>query len=143
MGFHCNYHSHEVLKIKPKLVADISNIAGHYSEFPPKIENIKSMYDTLKYEYYIIGIADWDLYKCIDYRESYKYYLGRSIITQAPPGIKADIIMIMTAIQNDWLILTNDKLRDYEDIIPSESWVKNHRITFNIIKGEFRIHLPK
>ena len=114
-----------------------------YSVFPPKIENIKIMFNTLKYEYWIIGIADWDLYKCIDYFESYKYYLGRGIIIQSPPGIKADKIMIMTAIKLDCLMLTNDNLRDHEDLIPSESWLKDHRVTFKINNGEFRIYLPK
>jgi len=76
-----------VTKIKQKIVADISNIAGYYSVFHPKIENIKIMYNSLKYKYWIIGIADWRLYNCIDYLESYKYYLGRGIITQAPPKI--------------------------------------------------------
>ena len=133
----------KVIKIKPEIAADISNIAGHYKEFPPKIENIKIMFNTLKYEYWIIGIADWNLHKCIDYPESYKYYLGRGIIIQAPPGIKADEIMIMTAIKRDCLILTNDKLKDYEDLIHSESWLKNHRVTFDIINGAFRIYLPK
>ena len=133
MGFHCNYHSLEVSKIKSEIVADISNIAGHYSEFPPKIENIKNMFNTLKYEYWIIGIADWDLHKHIDYPESYKYYLGRGIIIQSPPGIKADIIMIMTAIERECLILTNDNFREHEDLIPSESWLEEHRVTFDIV----------
>ena len=140
MGFHCNYHSLEVSKIKSKIVADISNIAGHYSEFPPKIENIKIMFNTLKYEYWIIGIADWDLYKYINYLDSYKYYLGRGIVIQSPPGIKADIIMIMTAIEHDCVILTNDNFRDHEDLIPSESWLEEHRVTFDIVNGEFRIN---
>ena len=129
--------------INPKIAADISNIAGHYSEFPPKIENIKIMFNTLKYKYWIIGIADWKLNSCIDNPDSYKYYLGRGIIIQSPPGIKADKIMIMTAIKNDCLILTNDNLRDHEDLIPSELWLKDHRVTFDIINGEFRIYLPK
>ena len=34
-------YSLKVLKIKPKIVADISNVAGYYSIFPPKVENIK------------------------------------------------------------------------------------------------------
>ena len=100
------------------------------------------MYDTLKYNYWIIGIADWKLYNCIDYNESYKYYLKRRVIVEAPPGIKADILIIMMAKLYGCLILTNDKLRDHEDLIPSKSWLKNHRITFNIVKGEFKVHLP-
>jgi len=101
------------------------------------------MYNTLKYKYWIIGIADWQLYYCIDYLESYKYYLKRRIIVEAPPGIKADIILILKAIQDDCPILTNDNLREHEDLIPSKSWLKNHRIPFDIINGEFRIYLPK
>ena len=125
------------------MISDVSNIAGYYNEFPPKIENIDIMYNTLKYEYWIIGIADWQLYNCIDNLESYKYYLKRRIIIIAPPGIKADILIIKEAIQDDCLILTNDSLIDYADLIPSESWLQNHRVTFDIINGEFRIHLPK
>ena len=143
MGFLCNYHSREVTKIKQNIVADISNIAGYYSVFPPKIENIKIMYNTLKFEYWIIGIADWKLYNCIDYLGSYKYYLGRGIITQAPPKIAADILMIMTAIKLDCLIVTNDNLGEYEEIIPSEFWLKSHRVPFDITNSEFRIYLPK
>lgn len=131
-----------MLKLKPKIIIDISNIAGHYNESPPKMKNIHIMYNTLKYKYWIIGIADWKLYDCIDCIESYKYYLKRRIIVEAPPGIIADILIIMMAKINDCLILTNDKLRDHEDLIPSKSWLKNHRITFNIIKGEFKAHLP-
>ena len=130
-------------KIKQNIVADISNIAGYYSVFPPKIENIKIMFNTLKYEYWIIGIADWKLNKCIDYPESYKYYLGRGIIMQSPPGIEADKIMIMAAIKHDCLIITNDNLGDHEDLIPSEFWLKSHRSPFKIINSEFRIYLPK
>lgn len=101
------------------------------------------MYNSLKYKYWIIGIADWRLYNCIDYPESYKYYLGRGIITQAPPKIAADILMIMTAIKLDCLMVTNDNLGEYKEIIPSEFWLKSHRVPFNIITDEFRIYLPK
>lgn len=132
-----------MLKLKPKIITDISNIAGYYNEFPPKIKNIDNMYNTLKYKYWIIGIADWQLYNCIDNLESYKYYLKRRIILEAPPGIKADILLIMKAIQDDCPIITNDNLRDHEDLIPSISWLKNHRIPFDIINGEFRIYLSK
>ncbi len=131
-----------MLKIKPKLIADISNIAGHYDENPPKVKNIDIMYNTLKYTYYIIGIADWKLYYYIDYRVSYEYYLRRRIIVEAPEGIEADILFIMKAIQDDCPILTNDILRDHTDLFPSESWLETHRIPFDIIKGEFRIYLP-
>lgn len=51
------------------------------------LENIKVMFNTLKYDYFIIGVADWDLYNCIGYPESYKYCLGRGIIIQSPPSI--------------------------------------------------------
>ena len=51
------------------------------------LENIKVMFNTLKYDYFIIGVADWDLYNCIGYPESYRYYLGRDIIIQSPPSI--------------------------------------------------------
>jgi len=125
------------------MLADISNIAGYYDSFPPKINNIDLMYYTLKNDYWIIGIADWKLYYCIDYLESYKYYLGRRIIVEAPQGIKADLLLIMKAIQNDCLILTNDRLLDHLDIIPSESWLKSHRVMFKIYNGEFKIYLPK
>lgn len=142
MGFHCTYHSLKVLKIKPELIADISNIAGYYDEYPPKIKNIDIMYNTLKYTYYIIGIADWQLYYCIDYRESYEYYLRRRIIVEAPEGIEADLLFIMKAIRDDCPILTNDTLRDHTDLVPSESWLETHRIPFDIIKGEFRLYVP-
>jgi len=132
-----------VLKIKPKLIADISNIAGHYDENPPKVKNINIMFNTLKYDYYIIGIADWQLYYCIDYRESYEYYLRRRIILEAPKGIDADILFILKAIHDDCPILTNDRLQDHLDLLPSEWWLETHRIPFDIIKGEFRIYLPK
>ncbi len=36
------------------------------------LENIKVMFNTLKYDYFIFGVADWDLYNCIGYPESYR-----------------------------------------------------------------------
>jgi len=49
------------------------------------LENIKVMFNTLKYDYFIFGVADWDLYNCIGYPESYRYYLGRGIIICETP----------------------------------------------------------
>ena len=132
-----------MIKIKPKIIPDISNIAGHYDEFPPKVKNIDIMYNTLKYEFWIIGIADWRLFDCIDYPLSYKYYLDRRIIFETLPFIKADVMMIMSAVQGDYLMLTNDKLKDHEDLTPSESWLKDHRVSFDIVNGEFKYYLPK
>ncbi len=142
-GFQCVNHLLKVRKAKPKLLSDISNVAGHYDENPPKIKNINLMYNNLKYDYYITGIADWELYYCIDYRPSYEYYLRRRIILEAPQGIEADILLILKAIQDDCPILTNDTFRDHMDLIPSELWLYTHRIPFDIIKGEFRIYPPK
>lgn len=132
-----------MIKIKPKIITDISNIAGHYNEFPPKVKNIDIMFNTLKYEFWIIGIADLKLFRCIDYPLSYKYYLDQRIIFETLPFIKADVMMIMSAVEGDYLMLTNDKLKDYEDLIPSESWLKDHRVPFDIVNGEFKYYLPK
>ncbi|MCK4239759.1 MAG: hypothetical protein KAX33_11585, partial [Candidatus Lokiarchaeota archaeon] len=51
-------------------------------------------------------------------------------------SIKADIIIIMEALEDDCLILTKDKLLDHMNIIPSKSWIKSHRVPFDIINGE-------
>jgi len=105
-----------VLKIKQQILPDVSNVAGYDNSYPPKIENINLMFYTLKSTYWVFGIADWGLYNHIDYQSSYKYYLGRRIIVEAPPGIKADILLIMKAIHDDCLILTNDTFWDHMNI---------------------------
>jgi len=142
LGFLCRYHSQEVLQVKPLIVIDISNVAGYYNEFPPKMENIKIMFQTLKFEYWVIGIADWNLQYCINNPEFYSSYLKRGIITQVPPKIKADILIIMTAKVNDCLMITNDKFREHINLIPSELWLQEHLYQFEIINGEFRIYPP-
>jgi len=40
-------------------------------------------------------------------------------------------------------MVINDNLGEYEEIIPSEFWLKSHKVPFNIITDEFRIYLPK
>ena len=143
MGFFCDNHSPKVSNIKPTIYVDISNIAGNDNGFMSKMKNINLMYNALKYEYWIIGIADWGLYSCIDYVESYKYYLGRRIIIIAPPGIEADRLLIICAVHDNCFIVTNDKFLDHMDIIPSKEWLESHRIPFDIKDGEFIVHLPK
>ncbi len=144
MEFHCFYHSNKVTKIKPYITTDISNIAGHYSEFPPKFENIRIMFNSLRFEYFIIGIADWGLDNCIDNKEPYRNFIGRGIVNRSPPGVKADKLIIMTALTHGCLMLTNDNyFKDHANLIPSESWFEEHQATFDIINGEFRIYLPE
>jgi len=46
-------------------------------------------------------------------------------------------------IKLDCLMVINDNLGEYEEIIPSEFWLKSHKVPFNIITDEFRIYLPK
>ncbi len=140
MGFLCCYHSLEVLHVKPKIVIDISNVARYYNESPPKMENIKIMFQTLKSEYWVIGIADWNLQYCINNPEFYSSYLKRGIITQTPPKIEADILIIMIAIAHDCFMITNDKFRDHIDLIPSELWLQEHLRKFEIINGEFQFY---
>ncbi len=48
----------------------------------------------------------------------------------------------MKAKQADRTIVTLDKFREHIDIIPSESWLRSHRATFDIIDGEFIIYFP-
>lgn len=131
-------------KIKPYITTDISNIAGHYNENPPKFKNIKIMFDCLKFEFFIIGIADWKLDYWIDYKESYKNFIERGIVNRSPPGVKADKIIIMTAIKHGCLMLSNDNYyKDYPELFPSESWFEEHIRKFDIINGELRIILPR
>ena len=129
--------------MKNTIMPDVSNVAGHFNVFPPKVENIDLMYNRLKYEYWILGIADWKLFSVIDYREAYRTYITRRIIIEAPPDIPADKLMIELAIKRDWLIITNDKFEDHKGVLVSESWIKLHRVPFEISEGKFIIHLPK
>ncbi len=135
-------HPQELSKMKPKIISDISNIAGYFNIFPPKFENIRVMFDTLKFKYWILGIADWKLFGCIDYLKLYKNYMARRIIIQAPPSIPADTLMIREAIESDSLILTNDKLREYGNLFPSESWLESHLVSFDIFDGKFITYIP-
>ena len=128
--------------MKPKIISDISNIAGYFNIFPPKFENIRVMFNTLKFKYWILGIADWKLFDYIDFLESYKSYIARRIIIQAPPNIPADTLMIQEAIESDGLILTNDNFREYGNLFPSESWLESHRVAFDIIDEKFITYIP-
>ena len=101
------------------------------------------MFNNLKTEYWIEGIADWQLPHIIDNVRSYNYYIERGIIVEAAQGVPADIPLISRSIKDDSLILTNDRFLDHMDIIPSESWLYRHRVPFNIYDGKFRIYLPK
>lgn len=84
------------------------------------MENIELMYYTLRPNYYIIGIADWKLRKCINRREYYKQYLKGGKIIQVRPEIEADILIIMTALVHDCLMITNDKFEAHLELVPSE-----------------------
>ena len=132
-----------VIKIcwtKPIILLDISNIAGYDNDFPPKMEYCKLAFNYLRPNYYVIGIADWDLYKVIDDRETFKYYVANRWIIISLQGIKADILLIKKAILADCIIVTLDKFKDHMDIIPSESWLRSHRAPFDIIDSEFIIY---
>ena len=134
-----------VIKIywyKPEILLDASVIAGYDNDFPPKMEYCKLAFEYARQTHYVIGIADWDLYKVIDDRETFKQYVANRWIIISPEGIKADILLIMKARLADCIIVTLDKFREYTNIIPSESWLESHRATFEIIDGKFIIHFP-
>ncbi len=119
------------------MVGDISNIAFfNKRNEKPKLEYIDLLYTLIPREVETIGIADCALYHQIDNKKLYKTkYLIPKIIFEAPAQIEADDFILSYAKENDALILSNDRFRQYD--IVSEDWLRDHQIRFMIIENQF------
>ncbi|MFW9970594.1 MAG: hypothetical protein ACFFDF_10360 [Candidatus Odinarchaeota archaeon] len=134
-----------MILIKPNIVCDISNVAKNNCRSEgAKLYKIHLMYNALKYNYWVIGVADLSLFREIDDRVGYKYeYLERNIIYEVPSREDADYYIIKKAILLDCYILSNDHFRDYAHLFPDKSWLETHRVSFMIIDGDFIYRTPK
>ncbi len=119
------------------MVCDISNIAFfNKRNGKPKIEYIDLLFASIPRDIETIGIADCALYHQIDSKKLYKTkYLIPKIIFEAPAEIEADDFILSYAKENDALILSNDRFRQYD--IVSEEWLRVHQIRFMIIENQF------
>ncbi|KKN55774.1 hypothetical protein LCGC14_0578810 [marine sediment metagenome] len=120
-----------------KMVADISNIAFfNKRNDKPKLEYIDLLFASLSRKIETIGIADCALYHQIDNKKLYKSkYLVPKIIYEAPAKIEADDFILSYAKENNALILSNDRFKQYN--IVSKEWLKEYHIRFMIIKNQF------
>ncbi len=124
-----------------KIVGDISNVACfNKRNDSPKLEYIDLLYTSIPRDVETIGIADCSLYHEIDSKKLYKTkYLIPKIISEAPAGIKADDFILSYAKENEALILSNDRFRQYD--IVSKDWLREHQIRFMIIENQFHFEL--
>lgn len=120
-----------------KLVADISNIAFFNKRNDiPKLDYIDLLFASIPVIIETIGIADCALYHQIDNKKLYKtIYLIPKVILEAPANIEADDFILTYAKENDALILSNDRFKQYD--IVSEDWLRAHHIRFMIIQNQF------
>ncbi len=130
-----------MIEIK-ELVCDISNVASfNKRKNKPKVKYIDLLFNTVPNEFEIMGIADCSLYHQIDDNKRYKKeYLVPELIFEAPNGVEADNFILTYALQNDTLVLSNDKFRQYDFV--SKNWLEEHRICFMIIKNQLFFQEP-
>ncbi len=119
------------------MVCDISNVAFfNKRNDKPKLENINLLFVSIPRDIETVGIADCALYHQIDSKKQYKTkYLIPKIIFEAPAEIEADDFILSYAKENNALILSNDRYRQYD--IVSEEWLREHQIRFMIIENQF------
>ena len=119
------------------MIADISNIACfNKRNDEPKLEYIDLLFASVPTKIETIGISDCALYHQIDNKKLYKTkYLIPKKIFEAPAKIEADDFILSYAKENNALILSNDRFKQYD--IVSEDWLREHHIRFMIIKNQF------
>ena len=119
------------------MVCDISNVAFfNKRNDKPKLEYINLLFVSIPGDIETVGIADCALYHQIDNKKQYKTkYLIPKIIFEAPAEIEADDFILSYAKENNALILSNDRYRQYD--IVSEDWLREHQIRFMIIENQF------
>lgn len=119
------------------MVCDISNVAFFNKRNDnPKLEYIDLLYALIPRDIETIGVADCALYHQIDCKKLYKTkYLIPKIIFEAPAEIEADDFILSYAKENNALILSNDRYRQYD--IVSKEWLREHQIRFMIIENQF------
>lgn len=121
------------------IVIDGSNIAfeERNENNKPKLSNILNLREKLEklgiIQYRII--CDDSLYYCIDERDNYANYINKKEIIVPPKNIKADVYILQLAFENDGLIISKDKYKEYYSIF-GKDWIENKRIPFEIVNGE-------
>ena len=118
------------------MVCDISNVAFfNKRNDKPKLEYIDLLFASIPRDIETVGIADCALYHQINNKKLYKTkYLIPKIIFEAPAEIEADDFILSYAKENNALILSNDRYRQY--YIVSEDWLREHQIRFMIIENQ-------
>ena len=119
------------------MVCDISNVAFfNKRNDKPKLEYINLLFASIPGDIETVGIVDCALYHQIDNKKLYKTkYLIPKIIFEAPAEIEADDFILSYAKENNALILSNDRYRQYD--IVSKEWLREHQIRFMIIENQF------
>lgn len=119
------------------MVCDISNVAFfNKRNDKPKLEYINLLFVSIPRDIETVGIADRALYHQIDSKKLYKTkYLIPKIIFEVPAEIEADDFILSYAKENNALILSNDRYRQYD--IVSKEWLREHQIRFMIIENQF------
>jgi predicted nuclease of predicted toxin-antitoxin system len=121
-------------------VVDAANVAHEEVSQggKPKIGNLMAVRDRLReLGYEPIVIADASLRHEIDDPDQFESLLEKQEFRQVPAGTDADYFIVQTAEQQDALIISNDRYKDFEEQHP---WVGDRRVPFMIVKGQVQLY---
>ncbi len=80
-------------------------------------------------------LCDRSLRHDIDHKDEYMEYVHNNEIIETPAGTQADVFILKYAKKHNAYVVSNDRFKDHYDSF-SESWIKQKRVPFTIIKDE-------
>ncbi|HEY0005443.1 MAG TPA: hypothetical protein VGB17_11590 [Pyrinomonadaceae bacterium] len=122
------------------IVVDGANVA--YEECSeggcPKVSNLLAVRQALEEKGYDpIIIVDASLKHRIDDPDQLEKLIQQQTVRQTPAGTDADYFVLEIAAQNDALVITNDRYRDYQEQYP---WIEERRVPLMIIGGQVQLY---
>jgi hypothetical protein len=131
--------------MKPVAVIDGANVAlqERTHEGKARMESLMKMRSTLEERgYRPIIIVDASLRHDIDDRRQFEHMEDDGVIYQSPAGTQADYFVLRTAEEQNAIVVSNDRFKDYRDQFP---WLREpgRRVPFMIVGGDIMLYCPE
>lgn len=122
------------------IVVDGANVAWseQTKDGKPKVSNIVIMRRALEEEGYDpIIIIDASLRHDVDDANQLEGLIDGQHVRQSPAGTEADYFLLMTADQQNSMVVSNDTFESYRD---DYKWIWERRMPYMIVEGKVQLH---
>jgi hypothetical protein len=122
------------------IVVDGANVAWseQTKDGKPKVSNIVIMRRALEEEGFDpIIIIDASLRHDVDDANQLEGLIDGQHVRQSPAGTEADYFLLMTADQQNSMVVSNDTFESYRDDYP---WIWERRMPYMIVEGKVQLH---